>query len=233
MRDILTRGLAQLGLPADAVPQLEAYAALLLEKNKVMNLTAITAPQEVATLHLLDCAALLTMADLRGKRVIDVGTGAGFPGLPLKIYDPGMRVTLIDSLQKRLNFLEQVVKDLGLGQVRCTHARAEDAGKDPALREKFDVAVARAVAALPVLAEYCLPLVRVGGVFYAMKGSRYQEEVDAAHHAVEVLGGKITEVRPVQLPGLTDQRAIITIEKVRPTPKQYPRKAGTAVKKPL
>ena len=164
---------------------------------------------------------------------MDVGTGAGFPGLPLKIYDPGMRVTLIDSLQKRLNFLEQVVKDLGLGQVRCTHARAEDAGKDPALREKFDVAVARAVAALPVLAEYCLPLVRVGGVFYAMKGSRYQEEVDAAHHAVEVLGGKITEVRPVQLPGLTDQRAIITIEKVRPTPKQYPRKAGTAVKKPL
>lgn len=213
--------------------QFTRYADLLLETNKSLNLTAITDPEEVAVKHMVDSLLVYDPERFHNHTIVDVGTGAGFPGLPLKIYDPGMRVTLIDSLQKRLNFLEQVVKDLGLGQVRCTHARAEDAGKDPALREKFDVAVARAVAALPVLAEYCLPLVRVGGVFYAMKGSRYQEEVDAAHHAVEVLGGKIREVRPVQLPGLTDQRAIITIEKVRPTPKQYPRKAGTAVKKPL
>ncbi len=213
--------------------QFTRYAEMLLETNKSLNLTAITDPEEVAVKHMVDSLLVYDPERFHNHTIVDVGTGAGFPGLPLKIYDPGMRVTLIDSLQKRLNFLEQVVKDLGLGQVRCTHARAEDAGKDPALREKFDVAVARAVAALPVLAEYCLPLVRVGGVFYAMKGSRYQEEVDAAHHAGEVLGGKITEVRPVQLPGLTDQRAIITIEKVRPTPKQYPRKAGTAVKKPL
>ena len=226
--------LYNISLSAEQQEQFRVYEALLMDWNAKINLTAVRDPEGIRVKHFLDSLSCVpVLGDMNGRSLIDVGTGAGFPGLPLKIYDPGMRVTLIDSLQKRLNFLEQVVKDLGLGQVRCTHARAEDAGKDPALREKFDVAVARAVAALPVLAEYCLPLVRVGGVFYAMKGSRYQEEVDAAHHAVEVLGGKITEVRPVQLPGLTDQRAIITIEKVRPTPKQYPRKAGTAVKKPL
>ena len=235
MEQLLRGGFAQLGLPLsdEALARFQTYYAYLEERSQVMNLTAITDPEEVAVKHMVDSLLVYDPERFHNHTIVDVGTGAGFPGLPLKIYDPGMRVTLIDSLRKRLNFLEQVVKDLDLGQVRCTHARAEDAGKDPALREKFDVAVARAVAALPVLAEYCLPLVRVGGVFYAMKGSRYQEEVDAAHHAVEVLGGKITEVRPVQLPGLTDQRAIITIKKVRPTPKQYPRKAGTAVKKPL
>ena len=232
-RETLETAAQQAGysLTGRQLDQFGAYADLLLETNKSLNLTAITDPDEVAVKHMVD--SLLVYNKERFHTIVDVGTGAGFPGLPLKIYDSGMRVTLIDSLQKRLHFLEQVVKSLGLGQVRCTHARAEDAGKDPALREKFDVAVARAVAALPVLAEYCLPLVRVGGVFYAMKGSRYREEVDAAHHAVEVLGGKITEVRPVQLPGLTDHRAIITIEKVRPTPRQYPRKAGVASKRPL
>ena len=220
-------------LSGQQLEQFSQYADLLLETSQSLNLTAITDPDEVAVKHMVDSLLVYDPQRFHNHTIVDVGTGAGFPGLPLKIYDPGMRVTLIDSLQKRLNFLEQVVAKLGLGQVRCVHARAEDAGKDPALREKFDVAVARAVAALPVLAEYCLPLVRVGGVFYAMKGSRYQEEVEAAHHAVEVLGGRITAVRPVRLPGLADQRAIITVEKVRPTPKQYPRKAGTAVKKPL
>ena len=224
---------AGFSLSEQQLEQFSQYADLLLETNRSLNLTAITDPDEVAVKHMVDSLLVYDSQRFHNHTIVDVGTGAGFPGLPLKIYDPGMRVTLIDSLQKRLNFLEQVVAKLGLGQVRCVHARAEDAGKGPALREKFDVAVARAVAALPVLAEYCLPLVRVGGVFYAMKGSRYQEEVDAAHHAVEVLGGRITDVRPVRLPGMADQRAIITVEKVRPTPKQYPRKAGTAVKKPL
>ena len=224
---------AGFSLSGQQLEQFSQYADLLLETNQSLNLTAITDPDEVAVKHMVDSLLVYEPQRFHNHTIVDVGTGAGFPGLPLKIYDPGMRVTLIDSLQKRLNFLEQVVAKLGLGQVRCVHARAEDAGKDPVLREKFDVAVARAVAALPVLAEYCLPLVRVGGVFYAMKGSRYQEEVDAAHHAVEVLGGRITAVRQVRLPGLADQRAIITVEKVRPTPKQYPRKAGTAVKKPL
>ncbi len=224
---------AGFSLSEKQLEQFSQYADLLLETNRSLNLTAITDPEEVAVKHMVDSLLVYNPERFHNHTIVDVGTGAGFPGLPLKIYDPGMRVTLIDSLQKRLNFLEQVVAKLELGQVRCVHARAEDAGKDPALREKFDVAVARAVAALPVLAEYCLPLVRVGGVFYAMKGSRYQEEVEAARHAVEVLGGKIRTVRPVHLPGLEDQRAIITIEKVRPTPRQYPRKAGTAVKKPL
>ena len=131
--------------------QFTRYADLLLETNKSLNLTAITDPEEVAVKHMVDSLLVYDPERFHNHTIVDVGTGAGFPGLPLKIYDPGMRVTLIDSLQKRLNFLEQVVKDLGLGQVRCTHARAEDAGKDPALREKFDVAVARAVAALSLI----------------------------------------------------------------------------------
>ncbi len=133
--------------------QFGTYAELLLETNRSLNLTAITDPDEVAVKHMVDSLLVYNKEKFHNHTIVDVGTGAGFPGLPLKIYDPGMRVTLIDSLQKRLHFLEQVVKTLGLGQVRCTHARAEDAGKDPALREKFDVAVARAVAALPVLVE--------------------------------------------------------------------------------
>ena len=141
MRDILTRGLAQLGLPADAVPQLEAYAALLLEKNKVMNLTAITAPQEVATLHLLDCAALLTMADLRGKRVIDVGTGAGFPGMVLRILEPDFDLTLLDSLGKRVDFLREVCASLSLARTDCVHARAEEYAAGH--RQQYDIAACR------------------------------------------------------------------------------------------
>lgn len=234
-RDTLAQGAAQAGftLTDKQLDQFQQYADLLLETNKVLNLTAITDPEEVAIKHMVDSLLVYDAAKFHNHTIVDVGTGAGFPGLPLKIYDPSMRVTLIDSLQKRLNFLGIVIEALQLGQVRCVHGRAEDAGRDVNLREKFDVAVARAVASLPVLAEYCLPLVRIGGVFYAMKGSHFQEEVDASHHAIEVLGGKILDVRPVSLPGLADQRAIITIGKVKPTPKQYPRKAGTASKRPL
>lgn len=234
-RDTLAQGAVQAGfsLTDSQLDQFQQYTDLLLETNKVLNLTAITDPEEVAIKHMVDSLLVYDAKTFHNHTIADVGTGAGFPGLPLKIYDPSMRVTLIDSLQKRLNFLGTVIETLQLGQVRCVHGRAEDAGKEVKLREKFDVAVARAVAALPVLAEYCLPLVRVGGVFYAMKGSHYQEEVDASHHAIDVLGGKIVDVRPVTLPGLTDQRAIITIAKIKPTPKQYPRKAGTASKRPL
>lgn len=163
MRDILVKGLAQLGLSDRAVPQLEAYASLLLEKNKVMNLTAITAPQEVATLHLLDCAALLTMADLRGKRAIDVGTGAGFPGMVLRIMEPDFDLTLLDSLGKRIDFLREVCASLSLERVDCVHARAEEFAA--AHRQQYDVAMSRAVANLNVLCELALPLVKVGGQF--------------------------------------------------------------------
>ena len=234
-RDTLAQGAAQAGfvLSDKQLDEFQQYADLLLETNKVLNLTAITDPEEVAIKHMVDSLLVYDKERFHNHTIVDVGTGAGFPGLPLKIYDPSMRVTLIDSLQKRLHFLAGVIEALQLGQVRCVHGRAEDAGRDAKLREQFDVAVARAVAALPVLAEYCLPLVRVGGVFYAMKGSHFQEEVDASHHAIDLLGGKIVDVRPVTLPGLTDQRAIITIAKIKPTPKQYPRKAGTASKRPL
>ncbi len=231
----LQQAAEQAGFPLTEaqLAQFTQYAAQLLETNKTLNLTAITDPDEVALKHMVDSLLVYNAGHFHNKTVVDVGTGAGFPGLPLKLYDTTMRLTLIDALQKRLHFLEEVVASLQLGQVRLLHARAEDAGRDPKLREAFDTAVSRAVAALPVLCEYCLPLVRVGGVCYALKGSKGPEEAKAARHAVQVLGGKITDVQSVALPGLTDQRTLITITKIRPTPKQYPRKAGTAAKRPL
>ena len=212
--------------------QFTRYAEMLLETNKSLNLTAITDPEEVAVKHMVDSLLVYDPERFHNHTIVDVGTGAGFPGLPLKIYDPGMRVTLIDSLRKRLNFLEQVVKDLGLGQVRCTHARAEDAGKDPALREKFDVAVARAVAALPVLAEYCLPLVKVGGVFIAMKGPEADAEAKAAANALKKLGGKYRETRQFTLPD-GSARGLVVCEKISQTPTVYPRNGGKIAKSPL
>ena len=230
MRDILTRGLAQLGLPADAVPQLEAYAALLLEKNKVMNLTAITAPQEVATLHLLDCAALLTMADLRGKRVIDVGTGAGFPGLPLRILRPDIQLTLLDSLQKRIGFLTALCQALGFADVTLLHARAEDAGRDPALRGRFGIALSRAVAPFPVLLELTVPFLKVGGKSLMYKGPQAQSELQEGKNACKALHCN-TELLHYAPPW--GERYVIVAAKAGDTPKAYPRKAGTPAKSPL
>ena len=178
MRDILTAGLTALGLDTAAAPQLERYAALLLEKNKVMNLTAITDERDVATLHLLDCAALLAQADMRGKTVIDVGTGAGFPGMVLAILEPSARFTLLDSLGKRVDFLREVCEQLGLKNVTCVHARAEEFAAGH--RERFDIATSRAVAQLNVLSELTLPLVKVGGLFAAMKSTSTDEEIAAA-----------------------------------------------------
>ena len=231
MRDILTRGLAQLGLPADAVPQLEAYAALLLEKNRVMNLTAITAPQEVATLHLLDCAALLTMADLRGKRVIDVGTGAGFPGMVLAILTPDARFTLLDSLGKRVDFLKEVQTDLGLKNVTCVHARAEEFAAQH--REQFDLAASRAVAQLNVLCELTLPLVKVGGQFAAMKSVSTDEEIRQARSAIAQLGGQLSGVTDYTVPETQVRHRLVVIEKVKDTPAIYPRSFARIKKAPL
>ena len=233
MRDILTRGLAQLGLPADAVPQLEAYAALLLEKNKVMNLTAITAPQEVATLHLLDCAALLTMADLRGKRVIDVGTGAGFPGMVLKVVEPTIQLTLLDSLAKRVNWLAELSAQLGADPVECIHGRAEEQALLEGYRDSYDLAVSRAVADLRILAELCLPFVKVGGRFLAMKSDNCQEEVEHAGRAIAKLGGQLRPMAQYQVPGTEITRRVVIVEKIRPTPKGYPRRFSRMKKTPL
>lgn len=214
--------------------QFNRYYELLVEWNKVMNLTAITEPQEVAVKHMIDSltaydASLFT----EGATVIDVGTGAGFPGLPLKIFAPGIKLTLMDSLNKRVRFLQTVVDELGLQEVACVHARAEEGARNKAYREQFDIAVSRAVARLPILAEYCLPFVKRGGHFLALKGMQYQEEEQEAVKAIKVMGGSDTQTRPVKLPGLEDVRAVIDITKGMPTPKAYPRKSGTPAKNPL
>ena len=201
--------------------QFSRYYELLVETNKVMNLTAITEPEEVAVKHMVD--SLLAYE----------AESAGFPGVPLKIYCPELKVTLIDSLGKRLRFLQQVIEELGVKGIRCEHLRAEDAGRDKKHREKYDYVTARAVARLSVLSEYCLPLAKKGGQFIALKGSKFAEEITEGEAAVKILGGKILSAEPVKLPGLDDGRAIIKIAKIKSTPAQYPRKAGTPEKQPL
>ena len=231
MRESLTRGLAQLGLSPDAVPQLEAYAAALLEKNRVMNLTAITAPQDVATLHLLDCATLLTMADLRGKRVIDVGTGAGFPGMVLRILEPDFDLTLLDSLGKRIDFLKEVCSQLGLARVDCVHARAEEYAAGH--RQQYDIAASRAVANLNVLCELALPLVKVGGQFLAMKSVSSDDEIAGARGAIGQLGGRIADIRDYTVPETEVRHRLVIVEKVKDTPAIYPRSFARIKKAPL
>lgn len=231
MRDILRAGLAELGLDEAAAEPLEAFARLVLEKNRVMNLTAITDESDFARLHLLDCAALLSVTDFDGKRVVDVGTGAGFPGVPLRILCPGARMTLLDSTAKRIAFLEESCAALRLDDVEFVSARAEEFAAEK--RETFDCAVSRAVAALPVLCELCLPLVKVGGQFLAMKSTRSDEELRAAQRAIETLGGKVSRVADYAIPTAGVTHRVIVIDKVSPTPAKYPRPFGQIKKKPL
>lgn len=212
--------------------QFGLYYQMLVETNKVMNLTALTEPQDVAVKHFVD--SLMAYDDyFPGKVLADVGTGAGFPGIPLKIYCPSLKVVLIDSLAKRLHFLQQVIEALKLENIECVHLRAEDAGKSKLHREKYDIVTARAVARLSVLSEYCLPLVKIGGMFVALKGAKYKEEIEAAGKSLSVLGGKLVSARRVELPGLNDGRAVVSIKKIKPSPKAYPRKAGLPEKNPL
>lgn len=213
--------------------QFGVYFDLLTETNKVMNLTALTSPQDVAVKHFIDSLLCYDENLMKGKKLIDVGTGAGFPGIPLKIFDPSLQLILLDSLEKRLKFLQTVVKKLQMADVCFVHMRAEDAGRHKTLRGKADVAVSRAVARLSVLAEYCMPLVRKGGFFVALKGSKYKEELAEAEKAVHILGGSVTSVKEVELPGLNDGRAIIVIRKIKDTSPAYPRKAGLPGKNPL
>jgi len=235
-RDEMVQAAAAYGISLSdrQLEQFEQYFVLLMNWNQKMNLTAITEPHEVAVKHMIDSLSVYDAALFPvGLRLIDVGTGAGFPGIPLKILRPDLRLTLLDSLNKRVRFLETVVQELGLKDVVCLHARAEEAARQKIYREQFDMAVSRAVARLPVLAEYTLPFVKSGGIFAAMKGMKYQEEADAATHAIRVLGGGAMRLAPVKLPGLEDVRAVIYIEKKGKTPAAYPRKAGIPEKNPL
>lgn len=223
-----------LSISDQQIKDFDTYYKMLIEWNEKINLTAITEPQEVALKHMIDSLTCLdSKYFIAGCTVVDVGTGAGFPGIPLKIFRPDLKLTLLDSLNKRLNFLQTVVTQLNMADVQLTHSRAEDAGRAAKLRERYHIAVSRAVARLNVLCEYCLPLVKEGGCFIAMKGAKYQQEVDEAQNAIQKLGGKINDVKPVKLPGLEDARAVIYISKVKATPAQYPRRSGLPEKKPL
>lgn len=231
MEALLHSGLQGLGLSEAGIPALLRYGSLLVEKNKVMNLTAITEPADIAALHFLDSAALLSLADFSGKTVADVGTGAGFPGMVLRILEPSIQLTLLDSLNKRVDFLKEVCQDLGLSDVDCVHARAEEFAASH--RERFDIVTSRAVAGLPLLAELCLPLVRPGGWFLPMKSVDSDEELRAAAHAVEVLGGAVERTVDYAIPGTDVRHRLIFIKKVRKTPEKYPRAFAKIKKNPL
>ncbi|MGM9618755.1 MAG: 16S rRNA (guanine(527)-N(7))-methyltransferase RsmG [Oscillospiraceae bacterium] len=231
MEQLLQAGLAAWGLPTEGIPRLRRFSELLLEKNKVMNLTAITKEEDVATLHLLDSLALLRIADFSRKSVVDVGTGAGFPGMPLRLVKEDFSLTLLDSLGKRIDFLRDCCAELGLSDVSCVHARAEEFAAER--REQYDLAVSRAVANLSVLSELTLPLVKVGGQFLAMKSVDSDDELRAAERAVATLGGRVARREDYVIPGTEVTHRVVVIEKVSPTPAKYPRAFAKIKKQPL
>lgn len=232
MKQALISGLPQLErkLTEAQLDTLCAFGAALVEKNHVMNLTAITEPEQVARLHFLDCIALLGAANFYGKSVIDVGCGAGFPGVPLKIAEPSIELTLLDSLKKRMDWLEATLPELGV-DAQCAAARAEEYALEH--REQYDIAVSRAVARLTMLSELCLPLVRVGGHFVAMKSADSDEELSQAARAISTLGGKVTRIWDYTVPGTDAVHRAVVITKVKATPKPYPRRFAKIKQQPL
>lgn len=238
MKELISSGLEALGLtgsvPPDAAEKLAEYGRLLLEKNQVMNLTAIRDEAGVARLHMLDCAALLPCTDFsQARTLLDVGTGAGFPGLPLKILLPQLDVTLLDSLNKRVDWLGQVCAQLGLEGIRAIHARAEEQALVKGFRDSFDFATARAVADLRLLCELCLPYVKVGGLFLAMKSTDSAQELEDAAHCIKLLGGRVEEPFDYAIPGAGVTHRVIPIRKAAPTLKGYPRRWAKIQKAPL
>ncbi len=234
-KDILKEQAALSGieLSSNQINSLEKYYKLLIEWNEKMNLTALTEPHDVALKHFCDSILLLKYADIpQNSSLIDVGTGAGFPSVPIKIVRPDLRLCLLDSLNKRLVFLQQVVDTLGLQDVTIVHSRAEDGAKKADLREKFDFATSRAVAQLNVLSEYCLPYVKVGGAFLSMKGKYSEEEIANAKSAIKLLGGKTEKVDTYNLAD-GSERTIINVKKVSATDKRYPRTSAKIKSKPL
>ncbi len=214
--------------------QFDLFYHLLVEWNKVMNLTGITEYEEVVEKHFADSLSLARFLDLNKiHTVIDVGTGAGFPGIPLKIVFPHLKVVLLDSLNKRINFLNEVIAKLDLKEIHTIHGRAEEYARKPEYREQFDLCVSRAVANLSVLSEYCIPYIRIGGIFIPYKSGDIDEEVAASRKAVDILGGQIDHVEKFQLPDTDIHRSFVFINKIKNTQKKYPRKAGTPAKEPL
>ncbi|MEG0774848.1 16S rRNA (guanine(527)-N(7))-methyltransferase RsmG [Clostridium sp.] len=210
------------------------YKELIKEWNEKVNLTAITEDSEIIKKHFIDSIKVFKFQELKNaKKVIDIGTGGGFPGIPMKIINPSSKVVLLDSLNKRINFLNEVIKELKLNDIETIHGRAEDFAQENKYRERFDVAVSRAVANLTVLTEFCLPFVKIGGCFVAMKGPAIDEEMKEAKNAIKILGGEVEEILKVDIEGSDLNHNLVIIRKLRETPKKYPRKAGMVTKNPL
>lgn len=225
-----------IALSDEQIEQFQIYYEMLIETNKVMNLTAITQLDEVITKHFLDSIALANVyQNIKNKelKILDLGTGAGFPGIPLKIAFPQLQVTLMDSLNKRVKFLNSVIDELSLTEIDAIHGRAEEMARKTEYRQQYDLCVSRAVANLSTLTEYCLPFVKVDGMFISYKSSDIEDELNLSLNAIKILGGKLTEVKKLSLPESDIERSFVMIKKIKNTPKTYPRKPGTASKEPI
>ena len=234
--DCFQEGLSDLGifLSEEQLTKFIKYYELLIEKNRVMNLTAITDFREVIQKHFLDSLSLIKVLEEKPNgRILDIGTGAGFPGIPIKIAFPDCSVTLVDSVNKKIGFIQEVVSKLSLHNVEAIHGRVEDLGHDVSHREQYDLVVSRAVASLPALVEYCLPFVRIGGAFLSYKSVKVDEELLAGKKAIQILGGRLEKDVRFQLPGTEIERAFLLIEKEKPCPNKYPRKAGMPTRTPI
>lgn len=236
MEHLLEEKLEKLGIQINEIQrkQFDDFYQLLIEWNKMMNLTGITDYEEVVEKHFVDSLSLVEVLNIENlNHVIDVGTGAGFPGIPLKIAFPHLRITLLDSLNKRIKFLDTVIKELGLKDIYTIHGRAEDFARQAKYREKYDLCVSRAVANLATLSEYCLPYIRVGGMFVSYKSGNIEKEISESEKAIQILGGQLEDIYKFQLPGTDIGRSFVKINKIKNTGKRFPRKAGLPSKEPL
>lgn len=232
---VFEKGLNDLGiqLSIHQKQQFIHYYELLIEKNKVMNLTAITEFNEVIHKHFIDSVSLVKVVQLKDQKIMDLGTGAGFPGIPLKIVFPDIDIVLLDSLNKRILFLNEVIQTLGLKKIQAIHGRAEEYGRDVKHREQYDLCVSRAVAKLASLSEYCLPFVKKGGFFIPYKSGKVEAEVEESFNAIKILGAKLEKIEGFLLPGTEIERTLVVLSKIKSTPKNYPRNAGKPSKEPL